>query len=969
MTRWLLVPLAWIEFFSLLWFSARLDRQYAAKANDGDAGYLWAGLLQFAAFGLLLWSILGFLVIPHGSGEWWMNLLEAVVGAKQVRGLALFLPFAAAVAATVWLSKRPGDPSLARWIAGSITDTDSRAWLALMIVGLAFPWIWLGGLGALISQQTALLFGTRAFSISGLWSWEGVFLIALWRISKTSARRAGLAPELVEPELVTVQTRDDWAAAMDRLGVDLELLRTLRGGGPWRPVLPEARGWAAALAEQGLRHVAPALIERIASLVSWKPGAAGQPLLMLGLPDESGEVETVAMAAARLAQDFSEATLLIVPRRDPRLVARLARWCGLGPRGVVEVDQRFEAPAPPGIWVVDAETLSDWLIEKLADSHVASSIGLVVWWALDRYTGVFAANLWAISRRLDRLLQERGRIGLRTLALVRQSPHADAQETAFVAHLLPYPFPADAIVQIEPRMAREVRLYQLRGHARYFAEEAHQEILPRIRHREFVAARVSTEALWPTFLHPFSECVAEEWENFLDLQVSGKKLRESLSSEAQFSGAEIRRVENSEVLTLRSIFANAGRSDTGGQVHCVGILPPENPYAAYVLSSYATPQTQPASSRRMVGSEGNPFIYDRHLLLALNEMGDTESGLIRTLRWERGAIRQTLERHRGQLQRSEVSYLDESRNRQIESLYKLGIQRTDDIPPLDTVGSRRDLVFVVHKSGGQEAGGVRMVVDAARVPIRAYPGCVFYSNGTRYRVSDWLDKQEFDGRWIIPCGPENEPTATWRNSWPSVSNIRADRADKWTIDGHGFEATCSSATVTYSEHFFGYLNRKYNVVEGTFENRMVGMVERDTSFDTRALLLTFHSTDLELGIDEMDSLALALRHVLPVHFGVEADALEVVTIDGVAAAGTGETLFGVAIVDLYPGGIGLVEAVQRTGAELVVLILRSTAQWLASLENTLEPVERSPLVAIWKNQDMRGCLPVLSALVGQPVKR
>ena len=66
--------------------------------------------------------------------------------------------------------------------------------------------------------------------------------------------------------------------------------------------------------------------------------------------------------------------------------------------------------------------------------------------------------------------------------------------------------------------------------------------------------------------------------------------------------------------------------------------------------------------------------------------------------------------------------------------------------------------------------------------------------------------------------------------------------------------------------------------------------------------------------------------MLPVHLGVEEDALEVVTLSGEDI--DGEETFGVAVVDLYPGGIGLIDAIHDDNT-LLLHLLEWTRNWLA----------------------------------------
>ena len=74
----------------------------------------------------------------------------------------------------------------------------------------------------------------------------------------------------------------------------------------------------------------------------------------------------------------------------------------------------------------------------------------------------------------------------------------------------------------------------------------------------------------------------------------------------------------------------------------------------------------------------------------------------------------------------------------------------------------------------------------------------------------------------------------------------------------------------------------------------------------------------EQDVVSLTSLAQMLLDVLPVHLGIEDDALEVVPLTGEFVQN--RPAFGIAIVDLYPGGIGVVDAIGEESAFLLQLL-------------------------------------------------
>ena len=69
---------------------------------------------------------------------------------------------------------------------------------------------------------------------------------------------------------------------------------------------------------------------------------------------------------------------------------------------------------------------------------------------------------------------------------------------------------------------------------------------------------------------------------------------------------------------------------------------PANPYAAYLLSTLAGSDGFD-TSRRLVSAAAQPGVVRRHLLLALSELPDTRSGLLKTFLWNEDIIHHTLE--------------------------------------------------------------------------------------------------------------------------------------------------------------------------------------------------------------------------------------------------------------------------------------------------------------------------------------
>ena len=237
--------------------------------------------------------------------------------------------------------------------------------------------------------------------------------------------------------------------------------------------------------------------------------------------------------------------------------------------------------------------------------------------------------------------------------------------------------------------------------------------------------------------------------------------------------------------------------------------------------------------------------------------------------------------------------------------------------PLDAVGV--DILPV--RDPTDPAQEIQLRVDRVRAGIQAYPGRAFLSAGVRYIVDDWDDSQ-LESAKFLGCRRDARVLRTWRRRTLSWRSSRL--ATRPTAAADGRLRMC----VAEGE----YLERVRGSVEVQFDPNtgQPGSAQRITKpavrvrFDTRAILLGFPEP---FDVRGFESLAQALRHVLPVHVGVAADDFEVVAGEQLGVAG--DAWKGLAIVDLFPGGIGLVDAL-REEYGLVVKLLSCCSAWLSA---------------------------------------
>jgi hypothetical protein len=891
-------------------------QRIARPRRDGDAGGYWSSVS--------VWLIL--LVAPPVLLSGWLEVLwpdwyqsgrHLFLDLTGAFGWSLATCFlvALAVPLALWLAllglSLHGRFGAQRWLAAGVGLEASRRWLllctlpVLAVAVFALPRLG-GGPGAYPAASWALC-TLLGLSLLGVASSAG------------EGSAVGAAPGAKTPER---QRLVPWPQAMQEGGIGLRpLVSFAPSPAPRPPRDPAACGLAERLELMGARRVAPELVEAVASLLEARPAAGRSLARVVAAADGCGQEEVVALAAHLLGRRYRAHSLVITAAGAAGLAARLGRWLPAG--GAAAIERHTEIPPAELLWVIDAATLSDRLLPQLRDPQRIERLGLVVWWDVHDFSGVLAANLWAISRRLHRLLEAYGRPDLRTLALVRRASHADAQLTSFVQRLLPLPLDPGSVVEAASGGPRPVELHLLesyRAGAAAGAGEARRVPLA------LAAARVSLERGWPTCCDPLPELGDQAEASLRELRAapSGREL----VADAAAADVRIHPLRVAEVLALPEIFGQGGRAgepDGAEDRHHVGLTRPEdNPYAGYLLEQLAAGSGGFGTSRRLVWAQARGELVRRHLLLALSELPDTRGGLLRNFFLEEDLIRETLEQiaREGNLTRREVRCLD--RGNRLVSDHQYQARRPADRSerPLTTLGNQP--IDVRDPAAG---GGVRLRVDRERLTVEAYPHRIFLAGGRRYRVDEWSSVDEVASRGWLSCTREDSLRRTWRRRHAAVFDVVPVGAPV-TLGSGGKSFTRLAAELCYEEEVTGILQLAPGAGLRTRpELRLLDDPIR-TTLATRALLLAFRrpaGASEELAELGPISLCEALRHVLPVHLGVEEDALELVPLldDEVDV----DTL-GVAIVDMYPGGIGLVDAVQNDDA-LVFQLLRRTRDWLA----------------------------------------
>lgn len=908
----------------LMWI---FDRAARLRRSDGDSGDYWTAVVRRLSIWLLppllLSSLLQAIHRPFWSAGYHLHFdLAPPAGWSRGFGFltALALPFAfwTALLCLGLLEKPRGRPA-GRWLAGSIGYGASRKWLLLFCT---LP------LAALLAATFGDLNAGAVGYPAANWAAATVLVASLIGIyfsygdaSANAITRAGVAME-------SVGDLPPWPEAMRAGGIELERIAGFPAGAPLRPARgASSRRLAQRLENAGARDLAPELVEAIDALLH--PAATGDdlgPTRLVLASDECGQTELVAMAAATVDRRFHAITLVIVSRGAKELCARLARWLPRPMRALM-LTSEVDADDRAVIWVVDAETLSHHLLPLFKGRKSIDRVGFVVWWGLESYTGVLGANLWAISRRLHRLFLLSGRADVRTLALARRPAHADAQMSDFVSRLLPHTFPRETVVHVDPRFTRQVELYRLISQRRLLAEASSGRPATAVApHPMLGATRVSADSGWPTLAELAPEIIDSETETMIQLTSGGTTVGDRLvAGGPPEASARLLHVAGGELLSLIDLLAQSGRNSSTAPSH-VAIMLDSNPYLAYLLGKIAQGDASRTinTARRLVCAEAHRDVLRYHLLLALNEHSATRQELLRNFRLDERVIAETLQEiaANGDLSQKEVRMLDARQQLVIDQHYESRRLPESGERPLDVVGTR--LVRVLDRAAGHQNDGVRMVLDPERLTIQAYPHRRFLYRGRRYRVSPWPPAEEIAHRRELDCEQDAVLSWTWRIRNLMVLGLEPTGAS-FSVGRRGRLLTCVPVALHYEEEVTGAIRVVGDAAGSSAQPEILKLPrEISTDFATRGLALCF--PDQADGM-ALRSLAQALRHVLPVHLGVEEDAIEVVPMRGVKLER--DEVFGLAIVDLYPRGIGLVDAI-KNDADFLLKLLTHTKSWLSS---------------------------------------
>lgn len=840
--------------------------------------------------------------------EWWALAIPFLAW-LAILGIGLALPAQ---------ERAPGGPRPGGWLAGSAGFDPSRRWVLLGFVPpLALLLLWtINDLGFGPTYYRAALWGTLAVAV--------ITLIAI-----AFSRGRPLATVEDQPRPESPPTQQDWVKAMRERGFKVERLYRMESTIDTAEPLPEPQDAdTRALLERWPmlreRRVATELVEAVADLFATTSGRRRHGLDRLVLAaDDCGQMETLGVAAQLTHLRLELVTLIVVPRNAGALAKRLIPW--LSASGVIhEITPRMQIDNSAQVWIIDAGTLSERLVELSDNPVLLSRIGLVVWWDLDAYSGVMAANFWAVSHRLYRVLRRKGHGEVRSITFARYHQSAEAGQITYTAQLLPYVYAAEDRVVVEPRRYAPVEIHLLEPTERLKPAD---EVAQARWDPSLIAARTSLEAGWPTRYEPPAALDLIKAGDFLQQRLQGRRLSRMLLGEHADAGARVMELRADQALSLGNLLSQGARATDQPEVHHVGLfLPPDNPYLGHLLRLLREDSgTFFGLLRRLVRGQPQPAIVRRHLLLALREMEAVAKGLLNTFQWKASILDPVLDRltNDQQVQRRDVRFLDANNLLRVDIGYKTSVAEYRP-GPLDTVGD--NLLSMIDPQAGEDSE-VLFRLDPERATFAGYPGRVFRHAGRTYRVNDWHVTRAKDllRRPNLTCTPTADEVLTWRISEPRLRRTKEAEGIKQTFDDALNQLVIETR---YEEEVSGIVEAQANSLGGQprITPRDWGTPIDSLAFPTKGLMLRCLPEDVEDYPAGLHTVAQCLAHVLAVHVGVEDDAMRVMAAEDLKVGRRQE--WGLVILDLYPHGIGLVD-VLNNDMTLLRRMLEHTRDWLA----------------------------------------
>jgi len=887
------------------------DKLARRTNKNRDSGHFWAFIVTWhtlflAAF--LLYSTWVDFIHPPAWQSGYHLYFDLITASKQNIFWTLLIPcFSWLLFCVFWLigSTIPAIFSKIKEICllGGIGYANKRWWVLIFAIILLF----------IIGIEAKHVVGGENAYPAALWTSLLVISLSLIGLAFSAGKQQNKQQnEPKDPPF----SLEPWHTCLKKQGIELKRI------GQWKASYNQIETPQSGITFEkwlnhlGAKNIEPLMIEAVGKMVNPPHFHDQHYNQFIASSDNCGQIECVALASQLLQQRFNTTTLLICEKNQYFLKQQLEYWAPEKTIHILNDINNF--PTNTGLWIISGEILSAKMY--LCDGVFLTKIGLIVWWDLQDYTGVLASNMWAISRRLYRLIYQQGRDDVRTLVFMRDSSFSSAQQASFLQHILPQTFSKEQQTYIPRQLFNNINLYLLED------ESPSLNTLPKIendcRHLALVAAQASIEGYWPTYLAPQSKISNDELSKFSDLPSQNKKtIKDQLGLLPNMANAFIIEVTEQNILALLSIISYLGRNKLVLEDINIGLIAGFNPYIHHLLYHFNEIQF----SKFLVSAKASSKITERHLLLALHELPETESQLQRNFLWNEKSIKKILNEllSAGDLHQELIRFLDEKNTLCKEPRYKSKQTMGNRLQPLDTVGSR--LIGIRESTAGEHNIGIRMQIDPERLTIKAYPRCIFYFQNQRYRIDDWSDINDIIEVGYLNCRRENMHHHTWRKASVEIDNIKAT-SPSTGIGNTGLEKC--TVTTDYSEILEAVIESQSLDVKANIEKHPLNDIY-GKAFSTEAFIVKFpeEQSNYDQGLR---SFCYALKSVFPIHLGVRSDAFEIIPLIEETLTNSSnkyENFTGFAIIDLYPQGIGLVHILNKD-PDIIRKLFEYTKNWL-----------------------------------------
>lgn len=642
--------------------------------------------------------------------------------------------------------------------------------------------------------------------------------------------------------------------------------------------------------------------------------------------NHSGQIEYIEKLALELLETSFEVVLLVAPKEGVELLqSQLEESELLKGRTNIVSGPDYELSAGKYIHLVDPATLSDSLLPRLLPSQNLgrraqgiTRIGAVVWWDLHYYAGVLSTQVWAINHRLNRLIEIYGNSHTKKIGFCMGTGDAFKRGGVYDYHkYIESLMPSDTHqnrVDVPGKIDRKLDLYQLKSFQLLASPNTHindgfQHILFRSAYASILSGRKTYAFGWEKILTRY-DC-----KQFSELKLRENNfVHEWMVTDIGHAEASILYLDSSNVLAFREIILNAGGVlDT----HSVAVLTDGNPLVEYLLGKYLMNGFMPIN-KRLIAPKPKPETFKRQLRLVLSESKILMSEIVADYRGQRSQINKIIEDARetyAGIEKSEIRYLDNDGNLQIENTYSSSA-RTQAVYNKPISALKPDDFNLTQLECPDRANSKLFLVDTERLWTKYYPGALFKYDGEFFQVDTDVNhwKQAIATHSPIRCETIRTEQQSFRDYRSEFSVSGA--AEQSSV--HNLKHTNTLKFSRCSGEYKEILNRVvHRALPGCYEGpQKTGQFYEAKPFafinsrpNSRAIALQFTNPEAAIESDSLLTLAHIFELALPVFFSLKNDDFEVVVSE------QDKTIY---LVESYSDNIGFIDSITVSDIESVI---------------------------------------------------